>query len=1470
MRSSYASALRAGITLLLLSACTGDDAPAGLDGSTATVILPVSAAQLPQAVGAPPLPVSAAELPQAVSAPALPINRIRATARRVPQLSLVGEVDTDVDPGAASWEVELEVDLGDLPEMTVIVIFELINVDATGNESVQYSGRTNPFVVTAGGEIRAVVAMLVRGPAANLEVTGIQITEPLGSILEGATKTLAATATTSGGTPTVFWRSLDPAASVTGNVATGVLPGSARIVATAGPVSDTAVLTVLQRPAGVAVTPDSLDVPDLGPEVALTGVMVDRRGAVIAGQAVLWRSLTPAILQDLGGGRFRTIGYGRGLAEARAAADTTLKDVAVVRVRRPSADIAVTKTGPTQASEGTVVVFTVRAANVGVFPAAGVAVTETLPAGLELVSTTPSRGTFAGGVWTVGDLAVGESATLAVSARVAAGTQGQTLTNVARLRPPEVQGDANPGNDEGRASVLIVFPPADLSITKQASPTRAAERDEVEFTIVVSNAGPTAVTDLVVVESPPDGLNIIGTSTTRGSYDAETRRWSVGALAAGASATLRVRTRVGGRAEGGMLTNFARIMSFTGATDPVPGNNAASAGVIVEATVTEPQDRTFKTAANTALVAGSQEIPDGLPHIYSATHALTATNGLTVTSTGVLSTEFGGYVFMQPDGKFVYAPPPGASGITDEVSFTTTTADSTYDSATLSFEIVGPVIWYVDNSGSICECSVNGTSYVPFPSLNMAEEASGPGDWIYVAYGDGTSSGQNSGIDLKDDQVLIGSGVALVSEALGKQIAPAGDKPTIGNGDGDAVQMANGNTVTGIAIAETYGTSISAGEVSDGEIIGVAINAPYGLGIDFSYVSGVWTIADLDLDASSEGGAVQIYGGDAEITFGIARFENRSGPSFSIESTEGGFVEVEGEPIYDRGAEGIDIEGTQGDVEFRAPVVIGQEPSSTAIEVSDASGHVYFTEVDIRTDANNGIDLDDNIGEVRIAGQVRSYGAPGLLVYCNGEIQCGDVDLVFSEFVVENFSGNEDGRAIYVERTTGRLEIDHLDVENGLYDEGIARTTVELSEAAGLTFRVIDPTSRIVNQSGDALWMYTHIPFIGEPIQEQLRQPGALGMLAVSASEVVTANVVLGEIVANGSCGNFICAGVGLVGVDGSIKITGGSITNSQYGIYAYDLHGRAQFDGLVISGSYDYDLGIYAESDDVDGELVFNSVEFDPMNGTNEGYGTHVEGYLYGGRTRLSIDNSKFGAEEYGLDFYVAGSAHLDLSVTDSNFNDQYYPIYVYQTDEGGLGYSIQRNRFDGVQGTAIELSSGDVEASGAQKGTISGNAYTGGEFDAEQGIRIEVLGTMDGITSITGENMGDGSVENGINIEVDGSAKMDANIRDNNVNAPGNDGNGIALEIEADDFYGTPATCLRLDGNTLDGSDYAVYLKHDSQGTFKYRNLGSPTGTADVEAKIRAQNPNIDGDALVYVYQGEGSSDFATATSCRTPPAL
>src|SRR3982074_1401076 len=117
-----------------------------------------------------------------------------------------------------------------------------------------------------------------------------------------------------------------------------------------------------------------------------------------------------------------------------------------------SADIAVTKL----ASSGTAVIgsnvtFTLPATNNGPSDAPGVQVTDQLPAGLTFVSATPSQGTYtsATGVWDIGAIASGASATLTLVATVT--TPGAHI-NTAR-KTAENETDPNLTNDSASATV---------------------------------------------------------------------------------------------------------------------------------------------------------------------------------------------------------------------------------------------------------------------------------------------------------------------------------------------------------------------------------------------------------------------------------------------------------------------------------------------------------------------------------------------------------------------------------------------------------------------------------------------------------------------------------------------------------------------------------------------------------------------------------------------------------------------------------------------------------------------------------------------------------------------------------------------------------------------------------------------------------------------------------------------------------
>jgi uncharacterized repeat protein (TIGR01451 family) len=594
--------------VLLLSCVDGDQAIAPASGGTVRI------------------PLAAQFAASAADASARPINRIRAVARAVPGDEVLGEATVSVDPAADVWSVPLEIRVeGLLAEVVVDLL--LINVDAAGVETIEYSGRVGPLTVRPGSDAPAIDVPVVRGPPGNLGVTAIDITNATPALVEGASRTLQASVTNpGGGTPTVFWTSLSPTnLSFNGAIASALLPGNATVVATAGPVSDTATIQIVQRPTSVTVTPGSTQL-DIGSEVVFTGNVLDPRGQTIAGQAVLWRSLDPTVLEALTNGRFRAIGTGSGRAEARAAADTTLKGVGTARVLRRAVDIAVTKSTPTTlALVGDAVVFTVAAANQSDIEAVGVRLRDQLPSGLTLESTQASAGTFdaATGTWTVGTLAAGARATLELRTRVSSGSSGSMITNTAEKLASDDQTDSNAGNDRASASFSIGERIADLTLQKTASRATILEGDTVTFTVTVTNTGNAAVANLAVADSLPAGLGIVSDGATRGAFERTLRSWAVGTLGAGESAQLTIQVRALSGSGATTQTNVARILSWDGPRDPNTVNNRAVAAVTVQAN-NQADVAVTKTVANGSLLEGD-----------TATFTVKVKNLGPLTSTGV-------------------------------------------------------------------------------------------------------------------------------------------------------------------------------------------------------------------------------------------------------------------------------------------------------------------------------------------------------------------------------------------------------------------------------------------------------------------------------------------------------------------------------------------------------------------------------------------------------------------------------------------------------------------------------------------------------------------------------------------------------------------------------------------------------------------------------------------------------------------
>jgi large repetitive protein len=228
---------------------------------------------------------------------------------------------------------------------------------------------------------------------------------------------------------------------------------------------------------------------------------------------------------------------------------------------------------------GSNVTFTIDVSNLGPSQATGVEVTDLLPAGLTFVSSTPSQGSYdaATGVWLVGTVDASANATLELVATVT--TVGEKINTAEVTAADQPDLSSTPGNndpdenDQDSASIVPVA--SDLSIAKSVSNTNPLVEDDITFTIIVSNAGPSSATGVTVLDVLPDGLDFVSSSASQGSYDAGTGVWTVGTLTDGADATLEIIANV---ATAGSKTNTAEILSAD-QPDPTPGNNQGSVTV---------------------------------------------------------------------------------------------------------------------------------------------------------------------------------------------------------------------------------------------------------------------------------------------------------------------------------------------------------------------------------------------------------------------------------------------------------------------------------------------------------------------------------------------------------------------------------------------------------------------------------------------------------------------------------------------------------------------------------------------------------------------------------------------------------------------------------------------------------------------------------------------------------------------------
>jgi Bacterial Ig domain/Cadherin-like domain len=172
------------------------------------------------------------------------------------------------------------------------------------------------------------------------------------------------------------------------------------------------------------------------------------------------------------------------------------------------------------------------------------------------------------------------------------------------------------------------------------------------------------------------------------------------------------------------------------------------------------------------------------------------------------ATTNGGTVDVATNGEFTFTPKAGDTAASDSFQYQVT--DGLYTVTRTVTVNLKSRAWYVNNTAP---AGGTGRSHQPFNTLAAAQTASLAGDYIFVYGGDLTTTGQASGITLKDSQKLYGEAFGLtITNTLNGVANPtlvaanAANRPLID----DTTATSDGVTALNIGSVEVRGLSIGA------------------------------------------------------------------------------------------------------------------------------------------------------------------------------------------------------------------------------------------------------------------------------------------------------------------------------------------------------------------------------------------------------------------------------------------------------------------------------------------------------------------------------------------------------------------------------------------------------------------------------------------------------------------------------------
>jgi uncharacterized repeat protein (TIGR01451 family) len=328
------------------------------------------------------------------------------------------------------------------------------------------------------------------------------------------------------------------------------------------------------------------------------------------------------------------------------------------------ADLSVTNSAsPNPVNAGQNITYSQTVANGGPASASTVVLTETLPANTTFVSLGGPAGwactSVAPFTCSIATLAANATANFTFVVQVNnAVASGTTITDTASVSSPT--GDPNMGNNSATVNVQVADS-ADLSVTNSASPVPVLAGNNITYTQVVTNAGPSTATSASFTENTPPNTNFQSVASPAGWLCVHPVVGSAGTITctnptfAPGPASFTVVLQVNaGTAAGTAINDTATASSST--TDPNLANNTATASDVV-ALATQADLVTTNSAAPTSVAAGAN-----VTYTQSVTNnGPSAATTASFTQTTPPNTSFQSIVF--PAGwTCPVTPPVGSAG----------------------------------------------------------------------------------------------------------------------------------------------------------------------------------------------------------------------------------------------------------------------------------------------------------------------------------------------------------------------------------------------------------------------------------------------------------------------------------------------------------------------------------------------------------------------------------------------------------------------------------------------------------------------------------------------------------------------------------------------------------------------------------------------------------------------------------------